>query len=300
MRPLPSLCICLLASLLSAQTVETVGGTTTTSQVTNGGKGNLMRIDTTVMLLDFEMLLDVPAAQTVTFFAYRIPQRNGTAVLEWTQPVAVAGGAGLQFESTGPIALPLVAGNYYLIGVAWTGTVRYQYATTASTSTVSFGAWQRARTLPQPIPASITVTGSDSAQYHQRFTTIALPNVTVVGTGCTTTQPAAPRLVLSALPTLGSQPTLHITDAAPSTAAACLLTIRPPLATPLPLFGCSVWLQLGTPTSTSLVLLDPAGAGALPLGLPANQALLGLNLTAQAGVIGPSLDLTNAVGMIVN
>src|SRR5688572_24400757 len=107
LRPLLSLLFVSLAAL-PAQIVETVGGTTTSPSGTNRGKGSLYRVDTSVFLIDFEMHLNVPSPDTLTFFLYRHHSRTGPATLEWTHQVQVTGGIGAAWYSTGPIAMPLV------------------------------------------------------------------------------------------------------------------------------------------------------------------------------------------------
>src|SRR5688572_293059 len=122
---LRSLAAFLFTSLLTlpAQVTETVGGTTSSPTLTNRAKASLFRVDTTVLLLELEQFLNVPGPETLTFFAYRHHSRTGASTLEWQHPVTVQGGIGPAWYSTGPIALPLIAGNHYVLGVAWAGSV---------------------------------------------------------------------------------------------------------------------------------------------------------------------------------
>jgi hypothetical protein len=120
-------------------------------------KGNVFRVDSTVLLFEFEMYLNVPGPEVLTFFVHRHHSRTGTSALLFTTNVTVNGtGLGPMWYSSGPIALPLVAGNHYNLGVAWPGSLTYHYTVSATGTPVSFGAWMRAttRATRRPRPGS--------------------------------------------------------------------------------------------------------------------------------------------------
>lgn len=297
LRPLLSLLFVSLATL-PAQLIETIGGTTASPSGTNRGKGSLYRVDTSVYLIDFEMHLNVPGPDTLTFFLYRHHSRTGLATLDWTLQVPVTGGIGAAWYSTGPIVLPLVAGNYYVLGAYWTSNVQYFY-TTATQPPLSFGAWQRAHTFLNALPATVSLTGSDIACYYQRFTTIAVPAVVNTGTGCSSAA-VAPRLVADDFFAVNATTTLELADALPTSIALFAFANNGALPVPIPLFGCSLWLDITGPVNTFVTLTDGTGYANLPIGVPNNPALSGLTLSAQGLVFGTtSIDMSNAVSFTV-
>jgi hypothetical protein len=294
----------LVAALLApvtAQTVDTIGGTTTATQRTNSSKASLFRIDSSVLLLDYEMYLNVPGQETLTFFLHRYHSRAGVYTLEWSQQVAVNGtGVGAAWYSTGPIALPLIEGNYYMIGVGWPGTLTYHYITSATNAPVSFGAWQRAMSPAHPVPVTYNIAaGHDSAMYHQRLTTVPFPNVDVVGTGCTSGT-VIPRLVAAGVPTIGATKSLDVVSAAANSLAIVAVALGHTMVAPVPLFGCDLWLDLSAPMATTALITSATGIVSQPLSIPQDPAYLGLQLSAQAGVLSTGVDFTNALDLIVN
>jgi hypothetical protein len=287
-----------LSLLLSAQVIETVGGTTSAPTLTNRAKASLYRVDTTVVLLEFEMFLNVPAPDTLTFFAYRHHSRTGTSTLAWTLPVSVAGGIGPTWYSTGSIALPLIAGNHYALGVAWSGSVTYYWSSATAGSPVSFGSWQRAHTLTPPLPATLSFTGADTAQYHQRLTSIATGAVVNTGTGCSAST-LVPRLVADGLFAVNTTTQLELVDTvAPAIAVFALANGGAP-AVPLPLFGCSIWLDVSQGYVTLAALTAAPGYASLALPIPPNPGLNGLTFSGQALTFGNSTDVSNAVAFTI-
>lgn len=296
---LPTACA-LFAASLTAQNIDTLGGTTTAATRTATGKASVFQVDSTVLLTEYEMYLDVPAPESVTFFMHRYHSRSGTFTLEWQTTVAVNGGIGAAWYSTGPVAVPLVAGNFYLIGATWPGSLTYHYSTSQTPVPVSFGSWQRAHTLTYPLPQTYNVAaGIDIAVYNQRLTTIPVPAVVNVGTGCSATTPV-PRLVASDLFTIGSTPTLDLVDAAANALAIYAIALGPTLPTPLPFLGCSIWLDLSVPTATASLVTDGSGRAILSFPLPQNQSLIGTAFATQAGVLGAATSFSNAIDIVVN
>lgn len=298
-RSLLALLVTTLATL-PAQVIDTVGGMNSAPTGANRGKGSLYGVNTTVVLTEFEVYLDVPAPDTLTYFAYRHHSRSGVSTLDWTHQVTVAGGLGPSWHSTGPIALPLVAGNHYVLGVAWQGNLTYYYSTAVTGSPVSFGTWQRAHTLTYPpLAATLTIpAGVDVAQYYQRLTSVPTTSVVNTGTGCSAT-PLVPRLVARDVFTLGATTNLELVDAAQPSVALFALANGTAAAVPVPLFGCSIWLDLSLPVPT-LASLTAAGYANLPVPVPNNLALLGTTYSSQGLVFGNAIDVANAVSFTIN
>lgn len=290
----------LTAASLTAQTIDTIGGTTTATTRAASSKASLFRVDQTVLLLDYEMFLDVPGAESLTFFLHRYHSRAGTYVQEWSTTVAVNGtGVGPAWYSTGPIALTLVEGNYYQIGVGWPGTLTYHYVTSATNAPVSFGAWQRAQTPGFPVPATWPIpAGHDSAQYFQRLTTLTSNAVENVGAGCSSTT-LVPKLVASGQFSLGSNQRFELFDALPSSLAVFALGVGPTVTTPTPLFGCTIWLDLLRPVSSAIAFTSTTGEASLPFPIPPNPVFVGTHLSVQAAVVGNAIDITNAVDVTI-
>jgi hypothetical protein len=291
----------LLATLAAQPTVDTVGGTTVRSTRANAGKANLFRVDRSIVLTNFEMYLDVPGPETLVWFLYRHHSQNGTYTLEWTMPVNVNGtGMGALWYSPGPMALPLLAGNHYMIGAAWTGTPAYFYMTASSGQQVSFGAWIRAVTpLPgNALPATWNISGLDAAQYYQRLTSVPLAGVTRVGASCSA-RPTPPRLVASRLPAIGSSFSLDLVDALGGAPALHLLAVGPTLPVPIPLFGCSLWVNPGGVVSVGSTTTS-AGVSSLSVPVPNDPGLRNLPVAAQALYVNPpNVDFTHALQLTI-
>ncbi|MBK8976615.1 MAG: hypothetical protein IPM29_11920 [Planctomycetes bacterium] len=293
--------LCLLLPLLHAQQTITVGGTTTAPSRANAGKGNVFSITQSVVLADYEMYLNVPGPETLTFFIHRSPTRNGSAAAWFSKSVTVDGtGVGPAWYSSGPIGVPLVNGNTYVLGVSWAGTVTYHYVIATAGSPIAIGTWERAVTTTNPPPSLVTITGNDSAQYYQRLTVI--PNAGAasdVGTPCSGSGGRPPRLVASDFARIGQNFAVELVEATANTPALFVFGIGIPATTPFPLLGCSYWLvgvapAYGIPTTTSA-----SGFAQLPLAIPADPQLVGLPLASQAAVLGAVPDLTNALAMLV-
>ena len=283
-------------SLLPAQTIETIGGLTSAPTGANRAKANLFQVDSSVLLLEFEMYLDVPSPETLTFFAYRHHSRAGVAPLTWTIPVAVTGGTGPGWYSTGPIAIPLVAGNWYAIGCSWNGSVTYNYTTNGAA--LSFGSWQRAHTLTNPVPPTLNIpTGIDSARYYQRFTTVPAPGVVPVGTGCGPALP--PRLVAAGFFAINDSQTLDLVDVSPNSIGLFALAAGNTLPVALPVFGCDIWIDVSAPV-TNATITDAAGYASMGLQIPNNPSLTGAQFSAQALVFGSTIEVSNAVDFTIN
>jgi hypothetical protein len=247
--------------------------------------------------MDFEWWLDVPTTQTVTFFAHRHHSRSGTAQLIWTHQVTLNGGGGPSWHSSGPIALPLLAGNHYTLGLSWAGSLSYYYSTATTGAPVSFGSWQRAHTVTNPPPLTLSIpTGVDVAQYHQRLSTLPLPAPSLVGTGCAPN--LVPRLVATGMFGIGTQESLELVDAAPSSLGAFVIALGPTLPVAIPLFGCDVWVNLGA-AATNTVITSATGYAAPPFRVPNVRAFPGLLIWPLCAVLGAGFDTPNAIEITI-
>jgi hypothetical protein len=238
----------------------------------------------------------------VTFFAYRHHSRTGAATLDWSLPVPVTGGTGPGWYSTGPIALNLVAGNHYALGVSWVNNLTYYYSTATPPQPVSFGNWQRAHTINSAVlPPTLTLpSGTDVAQYRQQLTSLPVPAVVPVGTGCAST-PLAPRLVADDFFAVNTTTTLELVDAAAN--AIALFGLTPGATSPVavPLFNCSIWLDITQPVVTLASLTSATGYASLPIAVPSNPLLVGQTFSAQGLVFSAApTAVTNAVTFTIN
>ena len=297
---LAAMALAFLAGLAPAQVVDTLGGTASAPSGASRGKGTVFQVDQTVLLLDYAMWLNMPAPDTVTFFCYRYHSRAGTYTLEWTIPVPVAGtGSGPAWVSPGAISRPLVAGNWYVLGASWNGSLTYYYNGGGTAGTpVSFGNWQRAVTTAAVAPATFAVAaGTDSAVYHQQLTTIPIGSVRNLPANCLSTAAAPPRLVADDLFSVGATTLLELVGAPAATPVAFALALGPELAAPLSFANCNVWLQ---PAVTVAALSSATGYAPLTFAVPANPGLVGVTVTNQAVALGNTVSFTNAVNFVVN
>lgn len=198
----------------------------------------------------------------------------------------------------GPVGISLIEGNHYLIGVSWPGSLTYYYNTGTTNTPVSFGSWQRANTLTNPVPATYNVpTGVDVAVYHQRFTTIPTSAVETIGTGCGAA--VLPRLVASGVLAVGDTRRLEVVDAAANSLAVYGIGLGWTSPTPTQVFGCDVWLNLANPIANLIQVTSATGYASVPFAVPANPAYSGLTLSAQTVVFGTTTGFTNALDLQV-
>lgn len=290
----------MLAAPLLSQTTTTIGGTTTTPTRVANGKGNGINVKSSVLLLSYDMYLNVPGQETLQFFLYQHHSVAGTFNLVKTWKVSVDGtNKGAQWYSSGVIAQQLLCGNSYILGVGWSGSVTYHYQTATCGSQFALGSWLRGHTTTStnPLPSTMTGGGCDAAQYHQRFTTLPFTNVACLGTGCSPST-TVPRLVASTPPKTGTTLTIDLAGGAASRPATLLISPVRALSSPVQIAGCQVWLDLRLPVLPFGLSLSSAGEAKLQIPIPANSAYAGVRFATQAGVLGSTLDITNAVDLL--
>lgn len=150
--------------------IDIVGGTSNSSTRNALAKGNAYRVDNSVVLNEAEFWLSFSGTQTVNVYVFDSPAEFGTynEVYRSSGPMT---GTGAAWYSSGPIAVPMSAGMYYIIAVSWSGTVTYYY-NVGDTQATSFGAHVHGyATGVHPLPTTISSTVNDQAIYYQRLTT---------------------------------------------------------------------------------------------------------------------------------
>ncbi len=110
--------------------------------VAHGGnryRGNVYFATTTTPLKRIEHRADVPSPTTFEFFVYQGEDSVAVYTKIFSTTVPIEAGPG--WKSSGPIDVPITAGDYYFIGAAWAGELTY-YADGGSTplpAVVPFG-----------------------------------------------------------------------------------------------------------------------------------------------------------------
>ncbi len=148
---------------------DTVGGTS------SGGsgariRGNYYRVDNDTTLTRIEQYLDLSAPGTIEFFVYEADAYGGPYTLI-AQDSITTSTSGPAYYSSNALAVPLVAGRYYIIGAAWADAHSYYWsyvhpqATSFGSSLAGF-ALNYTSPLPDPPPAN-----TNEAAYCQRITT---------------------------------------------------------------------------------------------------------------------------------
>jgi hypothetical protein len=262
------------------------------------GKGNAISVNKSVMVHSFEMYMDIPGVETLTFYVYQhdvATKQSFKLVKSWN--VKVNGtGLGSKWYSSGFNATYLLCGNSYILGVSWPGMNKYYFDVKACTQEkLPFGTWLSGSTVAHPLPPRESV-WCDGAMYYQRITTTALSTVNCVGTGCSTSGPA-PRLLASTAPVIGTTLKIDVAFGALPTPTAFLLSPTRALTNPIPLFGCSIWLDLRLPVLTFVIPVNGSGEVTLNIPIPLNPNLRGTRFAVQAGVLRPNLDITNALDL---
>jgi len=158
------------------RTIDIVGDASNSSSASSRAKGNSYRVDTSVTLDEVEFWLSFTGAQTLTYYVFVSPVEFGTYT-EVYRDSEVVNGIGTGWYSSGTIAVPLSAGNHYIIAVSWNGSMTYYYGTGDSQDT-SFGAQVHGYAVGfDPLPASFDSTVNDQAIYYQRLMTTAISAV---------------------------------------------------------------------------------------------------------------------------
>lgn len=293
--------VSLTAVLLPAQaadTVDTVGTTEAHVTLPTGSASNLFEVTESVELVEYAAHLAVDEPVTVTFFAYRHHSAKGTATLLWVRDVPVVPTGGPVFVSTGPISLPLLAGNHYAIGASWSGPVTVYFDPDGSPVDLHFAVWQGGVAFGSPPSATLAIGGATApVQFYQRLTSVPFTDVTPLDAGCA--GGASPRLVASEPLTLGSDPAFELVDAPPGATVYFLVQPGPGLQVPQPLEGCALWLDPARPCAVVAVNASPQGIAGLPLPIPDDRPLAGAQLVVQCLAVAEAVGVANALRCVI-
>ena len=168
-----------IAPVVSLATVDIVGSTTNNSGPNPwDAKGNVYRVDQSVILTEQEFHLQFQGHQTINYYVYSSPTEDGEFNLIQSNMVVHAG-AGQNWYSSGPLSVPLQAGQYYLLGFSFPSNtpppVTYYFAT-GDSQDVSFGSQVHGfATGFHPLGPTVLTGGNDQAIYYQRLTTVPEP-----------------------------------------------------------------------------------------------------------------------------
>ncbi|HET6456128.1 MAG TPA: hypothetical protein VFI02_17110 [Armatimonadota bacterium] len=153
---------------------EMWGNTTESTTATAVARGNLYLCSTDVALTSIDMYLNIPTSTELRFFVYEAPNYDSSYTKIHETTIANSG-TGQGWYSSGPIATPMVAGKYYIIGAAWQGNVTYyDRYTSGDSSKTAFGTCYSGTTLTGYPPPAILDRYSHSGtntQYYERLTT---------------------------------------------------------------------------------------------------------------------------------
>lgn len=149
---------------------DSVGSALLSGLGVGDGVGNFYSVTTNVQLIKIEKRLNIPDAMTLRYFVYESTSKTGTYNKIFEKEVTGAG-TGLQWYSSGAIAVPLVNGKFYFIGVSWQGVANYYYDFSAP-NTVSFGTQLSGSHRSYP-PTDTRLFSDNQIAYYQRLTTSA-------------------------------------------------------------------------------------------------------------------------------
>lgn len=112
-------------------TVFEVGGLGSSSVLGPYFRANGFVADGDGTLVEFEQYLGLAGACNLDFYVFEAPTPGGALTQVWRDTVVAP--AGTAYFNSGPMAVPIVNGNYYALGVGWNCTATYYWQ--------SGGAW---------------------------------------------------------------------------------------------------------------------------------------------------------------
>ena len=143
-------------------------------------KGTFIEVTANRTLKSFDQYLDLATEEPLTFAVYESTTETGTYTKIREKTVANPG-SGEKFYNSGSLAdgdtkLLLHSGKYYLIGVAWQGSVTSFYKSgffSPQVETTPFGKTFGGTAVDSTWPAPATMSGSspNNSAYYQRFYT---------------------------------------------------------------------------------------------------------------------------------
>jgi hypothetical protein len=131
-----------------------------------------------VRVTQLESYLQFQGQQNIWYYVYDSPTDQGTYTRIHNDAVTHSG-TGADWYSSGPLNIPLIAGRFYLLGFSFPSTVPppvTYYFGSGEQEAVSFGAQIRGfATGTHPLGPTQFTNANDQAIYHQRITTIPIP-----------------------------------------------------------------------------------------------------------------------------
>ena len=145
---------------------------------------NVYQCTTNVTLSQIEIYLNISTSTPLEFVVYGSTSYTGTYNQVFSATLA-SSGTGTGFYSSGAISVPLVAGNYYAIGAAWSGTAADGVDIASAGSSTAFGTARTGGWGASAYPAWTGFSGSNftdnTYRLYQRLTT-AVPAYSSSGT----------------------------------------------------------------------------------------------------------------------
>ena len=153
--------------------VDTIPASPTlyTSPLPNYTMINLYSVTGSRTLSRIEVYMNPASAMTITWLVYEATTLTGTYTNISTTTTTSTTGVG--YQSSGTLAVPLVAGRFYGIGIAWGATsLTFGYQQTTASQTTSFGALSSFFIVNQgTAPTTFVGPASSGAFIPERLTT---------------------------------------------------------------------------------------------------------------------------------
>jgi hypothetical protein len=296
----------LFAPLGAAQQSEIIGSLVGRTTHLALAKGNCLRIDRTVILQDFAFYLELAEPQSLVFTIHRGVAESGSFELEqsWIVPALPAGPT---WYSPTALYIPLLAGNHYVLSVAWSGTLTYAFHPEAAWP-LSFGEqryafWSGAYPLPMQIDARNEMPATYLMSLETRAPSRFDPDMRLAGTGCSRSGLDVPRLTCVEMPLLGNR-NFALEVGASEPGRPVWLWITPfPAPQPIALGGsCFLHLDpLGPWFSLGPVATRANAVARFPIAIPYDPTIAGLEVPFQAAALdlaSSTLDLSNAIFLL--
>ncbi|MCX4248051.1 hypothetical protein [Paraliomyxa miuraensis] len=118
-------------------TIYDVSAPNTSSTQNTYFRGHGYTADGPGTLIDFEVYLGLAAACNLDFYVHEAPGFGGPYTQ--VQRTTVAAGPGTQYYAAGLSPVPVIAGNYYILGVAWNCSATYYWDGTGAYAGVDAG-----------------------------------------------------------------------------------------------------------------------------------------------------------------
>ncbi|HUU69891.1 MAG TPA: dockerin type I repeat-containing protein [Planctomycetota bacterium] len=172
------------------QVTDTLGGTTSSSSGGTRARFNAFQCQASRILTNIEVYLDLPSSIPLQYLVYECDAASGDYACISRTLVSGQTGTGIGFYSSGPVAVPLTAGKYYLIGAAWNDSITYYYKTSGHPTSTAFGSSSGNLLYNDgyPPPDTIHYSLAGSNVYHFRLTTV-LSTSSGPGTGSVVSPP---------------------------------------------------------------------------------------------------------------